>query len=486
MHGVIEAIDRRHLKGCAIDTVSGGRPVELKVLWKETVVASTLSPPPDQAPTPRHRAGFHPFEIALPMIADLTPRAAAACLRVQARPVAGGTAQVLPVSRVLAKKLGWCLPGNMPPGRIAYLFLCATAPLILGRALRVLRHAGDAFFVHVDRKVPQAPFQAEAEGSGAQFLTDRVDVKWGTFSMIEAEFALLHAALAAGPFDHFVLLSDDSFPIRPIAAIRAGILGREVGVQANLVPATDRNKMDRYEGFHAFGSRSAQGWHRGFAPADAPSLRELADFMETCGKKPVPLRHGTQWVVLGMDEVERILAGHADMHLRRSFIHSRIPDEHYFQTILGMQEGFAARPPAMYTDWSVLNGPRRFAQVQETIDALWSAGLFMRKLVPDAVEVADFLAGECAPLPEPSPNLVLHEVEDAGPLFVMAEHAHWRAELRLDPRNRRVLHRQHGSRGSYRLSDERLEVFWDHHPPELFLRQGDVYRLARWKEAQPA
>jgi hypothetical protein len=458
MRGVVEHIDRKQLRGRLTAGEAPARPATIEVLWQGSVVAEGEVAKPGA------------FAIDLPPIEGFAPRAAASALRVRAAPTDGSAPQELPVADALALQLGWRAPAAMPEGRIAYLVLCARAPAIFGRTVRALRDARDAVFAHVDSKIAQQPFEEAAAGCGVHFVAERIDVTWGTFRMIEAELALIRAARAAGGFERFVLLSDDSFPLRPVATIRAAVLSGRVGVPARAMQPKDRYFLDRYEQFHFFGTRSAREGRRGYDAADAPALRELAAFMETQGKKPVRLHHGSQWVVLSAADVEAIIEADADQHLRRSFVYSMIPDEHYFHTILAERPGFVARPDAMYFDWSVTPGPRVFHAPEETLDALWSRRLFVRKIAPDALPVVEFLEAEITGGPPPA-AVVAPPVSDA----VLAVHPHWRAVLHLDLRLGRLRHEEHGSTGSFRLADGRLEVAWDRHAPETFAWRDGVY-----------
>ena len=182
MRGVVDAINRQALRGTLFGLEAAARPPRIDVLWRDQV-AATCTPQPPQSTRSA-------FTVDLPQIEGFTPLAAATALRVRVVPADGGAPQDLPVADTLATLFGWRLGPSPPTGRIAYLFLCANAPQVLGRALTLLRHAADGLFAHVDTKINQAPFEAAAAGSGARFVTERIDVQWGTFSMIEVSSRL--------------------------------------------------------------------------------------------------------------------------------------------------------------------------------------------------------------------------------------------------------------------------------------------------------
>lgn len=68
-------------------------------------------------------------------------------------------------------------------------------------------------FVHIDKKVKVMP-SLYAKRSQLYIITDRVDVRWGDVSQIEAEFRLFETAHAHGPYIIYHLLSGADFPIK--------------------------------------------------------------------------------------------------------------------------------------------------------------------------------------------------------------------------------------------------------------------------------
>src|SRR5215472_15428620 len=101
--------------------------------------------------------------------------------------------------------------------RCACLIIAYSGADIFARSARILKSAGFDIFVHIDAKADKEKFVARLGGMSheCRFLPQRVSVFWGGYSMMEAEFALLRAAIAAGPYDKYLLLSDDTFPVFP-------------------------------------------------------------------------------------------------------------------------------------------------------------------------------------------------------------------------------------------------------------------------------
>ena len=100
--------------------------------------------------------------------------------------------------------------------KLACMVIGCYAPQILAQVLPVFRAAGWDVFVHVDAKVDLSSYQA-ALGENAAYcrFVDPVEVYWGGYSMMEAEFRLIRAARNAGAYDKFLLISDDTLPVFP-------------------------------------------------------------------------------------------------------------------------------------------------------------------------------------------------------------------------------------------------------------------------------
>jgi hypothetical protein len=89
------------------------------------------------------------------------------------------------------------------------------------RLLRRLAPVGRCM-VHVDAKSDVAAFHIDDPRVG--YVSDRVDVRWGAISQVEATLKLMRTALAqckASQVSHFVLLSGNCYPLRPVEEFRA-------------------------------------------------------------------------------------------------------------------------------------------------------------------------------------------------------------------------------------------------------------------------
>jgi Core-2/I-Branching enzyme len=107
------------------------------------------------------------------------------------------------------------------PLKLAYLIMAHQQPTHLARLIRALDQDNSVFFIHIDAKVPLAPFTAVVpQSDNLLFLPHRVEVHWGTVSVVQAALQLIYTAMASGhPFTYYILLSGSDYPIKDKQAI---------------------------------------------------------------------------------------------------------------------------------------------------------------------------------------------------------------------------------------------------------------------------
>lgn len=95
----------------------------------------------------------------------------------------------------------------------AYLILAHNEFGLLQTLLDRLDDVRNDIYVHIDKKVQTMP-TLSTKRAGLQVLEERIDIRWGGFSMVEAEYALFEAASAHGPYQYYHLLSGVDLPIK--------------------------------------------------------------------------------------------------------------------------------------------------------------------------------------------------------------------------------------------------------------------------------
>lgn len=250
------------------------------------------------------------------------------------------------------------------------------------------------FYLHIDSKFPSEDFQRVANSRpNIHVIESRKDIRWGGFSMIEAEVLLIKAAIEAGEYDRFVLLSDDCLPLRaPERLLRD--LSRD-GEWIAAAPNSNPLVVARYEKFYMYDLPAMSPKHlpnleRGIDPTQMHELLQFAAAVAR-GKKPLQtLYYGSQWWALSKDAVTHFLDVYdSDEHLRASFKYSAIPDEHYIQTVIASSpRPFKILEGPVYADFRKHPKPYVFTDAASLEEPLRSSRLFVRKIADDPTGMA--------------------------------------------------------------------------------------------------
>lgn len=98
----------------------------------------------------------------------------------------------------------------------AYLIMAHNHPDLLNRLLNILDDPRNDVFVHIDSKSSDAFVQQVRKSltNANLFFTERIDVHWGAFSLVQAEMALLKLATDTGNYAYYHLISGVDLPIK--------------------------------------------------------------------------------------------------------------------------------------------------------------------------------------------------------------------------------------------------------------------------------
>lgn len=95
----------------------------------------------------------------------------------------------------------------------AYLILAHNEWRLLQTLISCIDDERNDIYVHIDAKVKDLP-ELISDKAGLTILENRVDVRWGDISVMEAECALFAAAFKPGEYAYYHLLSGCDLPIK--------------------------------------------------------------------------------------------------------------------------------------------------------------------------------------------------------------------------------------------------------------------------------
>ena len=184
-------------------------------------------------------------------------------------------------------------------------------------------------FVHIDKKVKTLPC-LHVTKAGLLMLEDRVDVRWGDVSVVEAEYALFEAAVKKGPYKYYHLLSGSDLPIKSQDYIHQFFnenSGKEyIGYTLTTITPEVIRKVQRWHLFpRCFRSKSM------IKRIPRALFMRIQEWLGIKRNKGIDFKKGTQWVSIS-DGLVRYVINHKEWALK-TFSHTFCSDEVFVQTL---------------------------------------------------------------------------------------------------------------------------------------------------------
>ena len=181
------------------------------------------------------------------------------------------------------------------------------------------------FYVHVDAKSDYFPDAETAQLANVFLLKDRITVRWGGFSQIEATLKLFETAFANEDNAYFHLLSGEDVVLQPFEVIEKQ-WQQQFDFQAMMTCEIAPQYAYR---FIMDSPHADSNWQRQLTGKIITKLQQ-----GVAKVKPYhsPIYFGSQWFSVTREDWEKIVSftdEYSDF-----FRHKLVPDEHFFQTLI--------------------------------------------------------------------------------------------------------------------------------------------------------
>lgn len=211
----------------------------------------------------------------------------------------------------------------------AYLILAHNEWGLLQTLIDCIDDPRNDIFVHIDRKVRDLP-ELHSKEAGLKVLDNRVNVYWGDWSVVEAEYALFEEAVSNGPYGYYHLLSGVDLPLKSQDYIHSFCdenQDREfIGYTLTSITPEIVRKVQRYHLFpHDFKNA---GFVRKVLRAGCLRCQEILGIKRN---RDISFTKGSQWVSV-TERMARLFLdsrGWAEKTFRNTFC----SDEIVFQTL---------------------------------------------------------------------------------------------------------------------------------------------------------
>jgi Core-2/I-Branching enzyme len=242
-------------------------------------------------------------------------------------------------------------------------------------------------FVHLDAKSSETEYRNTMGqiADDCRFISRRFSIAWAGFSMIQATMCLLEEALTAGGYQNIALVSDDTFPIRPVDTLRSKLLTDHQRISARRLEPNEEF-MHRYTRFFFLDHRATSLLGRqiesSFIDDAFIETMHRLEKRRKLGKEYIDVYYGSQWWSLTVDCASAILHRYQDdTNLRESFEFSAVPDEMYIQSmVMTLVPNLRRVEGPTLVDWNREPKPYVFTSIAELRDNIREDHCFVRKV----------------------------------------------------------------------------------------------------------
>lgn len=231
--------------------------------------------------------------------------------------------------------------------KICYLILAHNNFRHLDRLIKALTDEDSSFYIHIDEKSGDTYIPPS---KNTRVIPDRIDINWGGFTMIEATLALLNYGTTHSPdADYYMLVSGVDYPVRSKKFLYNLLEKGKEYIDIAPVPVPYK-PIERYEYYYFdYDRRNLKHYNPKFL------AEVLLKKFKIKRKAPFTIYAGTQWFALTHACVQYVLETISkDRRYIDFFRHTLVPDEAFFQTIIGNSPFYKNTAFSLtYTDWVV-------------------------------------------------------------------------------------------------------------------------------------
>lgn len=211
----------------------------------------------------------------------------------------------------------------------AYLIIAHSSKVLLKELIQALDDCRNDIYVHLDKKAQFDISDLKTNYSALYILPQRMDARWGDYSLVEVELMLMDAASSNFTYAYYHILSGVDFPIATQDEIH-DFFNNHVGKEfIGFANHATRDELEwRSQHFFLF-SRMFQSKN----PFIRLIRRLFADIQTMLGfrRYPKEIKKGCQWCSITNDFVVFLLSNKA--FIRKYFNYTYCPDELFIQTL---------------------------------------------------------------------------------------------------------------------------------------------------------
>lgn len=213
--------------------------------------------------------------------------------------------------------------------RHAYLIIAHEKEELLRVLIRQLDHVDNDIYIHIDKKAPFDGSSYKTKFSALRILEERIDARWGDYSLVEVELLLFRFASSHGAYSYYHLLSGVDMPIKSQEYIHKFCkenYGKEFIGYANI-----SQEELRYRSSHIFLFSRLLKSRNLLIRSIRFLFIKIQDLIGYDRNKDCVIMKGSQWCSLTNNFVSYLLDHQEDVE--RMFKRTFCPDEMFIHTI---------------------------------------------------------------------------------------------------------------------------------------------------------
>ena len=260
--------------------------------------------------------------------------------------------------------------------KIAHLILIHENPLQIKRLIQRLAHPDADFYVHIDLKTDINPFLS-LQSQNIKFIVNRVRVRWGAYSIVQATVNGLEEILRTGNiYDYINLMSGQDYPLKSTTEIHCFLENNPnkafmdtLSIENEWKEAIHRITKYHLSEYTFFGKYTLEKWLNLLLP-----LRKMPNNLVAVGR--------SQWFTITSTHAEYLVNYlQKNKNVKRFFELTWGSDEFVFQTILfnSVYRKDIVNDNLRYIDWSEKKASPKTFTIKDLSTLLNSGKLFARK-----------------------------------------------------------------------------------------------------------
>lgn len=252
-------------------------------------------------------------------------------------------------------------------------------------------HKNADVYIHLDKKTDIAPFAALLTGSNIHFITNRVKVYWGDYSIVQATINGFEEILATGkPYDYIQLMSGQDYPLTTTQAFHSFLQNNPGKVFMHYESVEDQwqEALPRIRNYYFSHLQLPKGTYQVEKIANALlPKRHLPNGITAMGR--------SQWFTASRESIAYVVDYiKKERWVTRFFKYTWAADEMIFQTILYNSpfRQHMVNDNLLYLDWSAGEASPKVLTMADAPAITASGKFFARKFNAETdCEILDFL-----------------------------------------------------------------------------------------------